>query len=122
MFYYYFYDWELRLTDRTCYSDLTKTLIEFGSSSDDSLEIYGLPPIIENISTYQLTGLPEGGEFTGNGVEQNSFDPNGISTGLNNIYYTQGGGTACENSVDTTILIYQKNSRFPENQINTVKP
>ncbi len=122
LFYYYFYDWELQLANRTCYTDLTKTHIQFGNSSVDNLEIMGLPPIIDNRTTYPITGLPQGGEFTGNGVQQNSFNPNGLSTGLSKIYYTQNSGTACENSVDTTILIYQKNSRFSEYQINTVQP
>lgn len=123
LFYYYFYDWELRLTDRTCYSDIAKILIEFGNgNASGSLSISGVPSISENTVTYPLTGLPAGGQFSGNGVQQNNFNPINLSTGLNKITYTNETGSACESSVETNILIYRKNGSFAESNINTVKP
>jgi len=120
-FYYYFYDWELRLTDRTCYSDIAKTFVEFGNGSDN-VEITGLPNITENTVTYPLTGLPAGGQFTGNGVQQNNFDPSGLATGLNTITYTKESGTACESSINKKLLIYKKNSQFADHNVNTISP
>lgn len=122
LFYYYFYDWELQLTDRTCHSDIASTRIEFGSGDGTNLEIIGLPHISENTENYNLTGLPTGGTFTGNGIQQNNFDADSLSTGLNKITYTKGEGTACESSIDSTILIYKRNSRFADNHVNTEIP
>jgi len=122
LFYYYFYDWELRLADRTCYSEVANTSIEFGSNNAGNAQIIGLPPIIESTDNYILTGIPAGGTFSGNGMQQNDFYTGTLNTGLNTITYTGGTGTACENSTDSTVLIYKRNSRFADLNVNTVVP
>jgi len=118
-FYYYFYDWEIKLADRTCYSDLQEAIIMFEGSQIGG-EITGLPEISENTATIDLTAEPAGGVFSGDGINQNVLNTSTVNTGLNTITYTHSSNSNCETVADTTILIYKKSTAFSETNIHTI--
>lgn len=118
-FYYYFYDWEIKLADRTCYSDLQEALIMFEDNQAGG-EITGLPEISENTATIDLTAEPAGGVFSGDGINQNVLNTSTVNTGLNTITYTHNSNSNCETVADTSILIYKKSAAFSETNIHTI--
>jgi hypothetical protein len=50
-------------------------------------------------------GLPEGGMYSGTGVTDNTFDPEGLAAGFYEITYTVSGESGCTDSATQTIEI-----------------
>jgi PKD repeat protein len=56
--------------------------------------------------SFELTGgYPEGGEYTGAGVDNGWFDPAAAGAGTHTIIYTYGDPNGCENFTTGTILV-----------------
>lgn len=61
--------------------------------------------VCNNGGSIQLTGLPAGGIFSGNGVSGNSFDPAFALSGQNAVFYSYTDGYGCSNEDTTSILV-----------------
>lgn len=59
--------------------------------------------IYDGVST--LSGLPDGGNFSGSGVSNNEFDPEDAGTGSHTITYSYEDQNGCENSDALTITV-----------------
>jgi len=60
-----------------------------------------------NDTIVALTGSPLGGTFSGNGVLNNSFNPNKAFPGFQTINYSYTDSNSCNNFISKTIEIYQ---------------
>ena len=72
-----------------------------------NLSFYTLPDVTcpdmmetcENAEAFELTGgMPEGGEYTGQGVSNGMFDPSVVGVGVWDITYTYADANGCANS------------------------
>lgn len=70
------------------------SIIGFGSS------------ICSNGDAMPLTGLPQGGNFTGPGVSMGSFNPGVVNPGSVTIYYTYTDNNGCTNNTSATTMVY----------------
>jgi gliding motility-associated-like protein len=59
-----------------------------------------------NASPINLTGVPAGGTFTGNGVIGNTFDPAAAGIGVHTINYSYTDGNGCSNFTTLDITVY----------------
>ncbi|MBX2893186.1 MAG: hypothetical protein KF734_19905, partial [Saprospiraceae bacterium] len=62
-------------------------------------------------------GTPDGGDFSGNGVTNNEFDPSAANLGANTITYSYTNNDGCSNTCTFDITVNaQSNATCPENQ------
>jgi len=120
-FYFYFYNWEVELIDRTCLSQLTELQVSVGQA-DIEVDIVDLPNKITTTETLTLTGSPAGGVFSGNGVAFNTFNPALVNVGLHDITYTYTTDDNCEVSITKSILVYTINYNFVNYNLGTIAP
>jgi len=102
-FYYYFYNWNIRLQDRTCVSEAVPVSIEFDNVVGGA-QIIDLPLLTINTQSIPLVGSPPGGSFSGEGVVFNTFNPTILNEGMYDITYTVNDGTGCSSSISQSIL------------------
>ncbi len=58
-----------------------------------------------NAETINLSGTPEGGLFSGNGVENNTFNASNAGTGIHTITYFYTDGNGCSNTATQEINV-----------------
>jgi hypothetical protein len=58
-----------------------------------------------NNSPVMITGTPEGGTFSGNGITGNTFDPAKAQLGLNSISYSYTASSGCSGTVTKQIVV-----------------
>ncbi len=75
-------------------------------------------PFCVDAPAASLTGLPEGGAFTGNGVDGNQFNPAVAGVGVWTITYTYTDENACTNSATQDIVV----NALPEVSFDAVAP
>lgn len=70
------------------------------------VSIYAPPIVCKNGTTYQLTGTPAGGQFSGSGVSGSVFNPNSLAPGEYIITYTVNNlHASCIKSAKTKIVV-----------------
>ncbi|MHC1708243.1 MAG: T9SS type A sorting domain-containing protein [Bacteroidales bacterium] len=110
-------------------SEITYTYTnEFGCNSIASvwvmvnevpqLALYGPENICLNADAVELTGYPEGGTFSGNGILGNAFNPAIAGTGNHAISYDYTDANGCSNTASITINVLE----IPQLSINPVGP
>ena len=81
---------------------------------EDYIEIFEIPDVTQDPFEvacifwvpYELTGgLPEGGEYSGDGVTDGIFDPEAAGLGDHTITYTYVSADGCENFVEENLLV-----------------
>ena len=102
-------------------SDTSKVYLkvtnDLGCTNSDSLTIYALPmpkmsisgllpSYCSNDQSVVLTGKPNGGEFSGPGINGNVFFPNLAGPGLHTLYYTVSNEGQCTASDSASTFIY----------------
>jgi len=121
VFYYYFYDWKIKLPNRSCESDLK--MVRIMSSSSQQAEILNLPSIIYRNSSVVLNALPTGGTFSNNISNGNVLNGNSIAAGLNYVTYTVSNGTStCNTSVTKPFMVVDRKDNYELNIGNTLNP
>jgi len=94
-----------------------KVTNDLGCVNSDSLTIYALPqPVVSmsdllpsycpNDPSVILSGTPEGGDFSGDGVNGNVFFPFLAGPGLHTLYYTVANEGECAGIDSATTFIY----------------
>jgi len=119
-FYYYFYNWNIRLQDRTCVSEAVPVTIEYTNTAN--VQIIDLPLITTNTQSVSLLGSPPGGVFSGEGVVFNTFNPTILNEGMYEITYTVDDGNGCSASINQGILVFTITHNFTDYELGTVKP
>ncbi|MCF8227507.1 MAG: PKD domain-containing protein [Bacteroidales bacterium] len=74
----------------------------------ESPEVYVAPfaPVCLNDEPFELSGgMPAGGEYSGNGVDDNYFIPAEAGTGMHMIKYTYTAPNGCSNSAQESIQV-----------------
>ncbi len=120
-FYFYFYNWEVELSDRTCLTNLKEIQVLVEEASVE-VDIVDLPFRIKTTETLSLTGSPAGGVFSGNGVIFNNFNPAVVDLGLHDITYTYTTDDNCEISTTESILVYTIDFNFVNYNLGTIAP
>lgn len=120
-FYFYFYNWEVELIDRTCLSDFSEVQV-LVDEADVEVDIVDLPVKITTTETLTLTGSPAGGVFSGSGVAFNTFNPTLVDVGLHDITYTYTTDDNCEVSITKSILVYTIKYNFVNYNLGTITP
>lgn len=120
-FYFYFYNWEVELVDRTCLTDLSEIQVLVETTSVE-VDIVDLPFKITTAETLTLTGSPAGGVFSGDGVIFNTFNPSVVDLGLHDITYTYTTDDNCEISTTKSILVYTIDFNFVNYNLGTIAP
>lgn len=122
-FYYFFYNWNIRLQDRTCVSEAIPVEIDFNDSGNiNEPEIIGLPLLTVNTQSISLVGSPAGGYFSGDGVVFNTFNPTILNEGMYNITYTVNDENGCSSSKTQSILVFTTSYNFTDYELGTVEP
>lgn len=120
-FYYYFYNWKIRLEDRTCVSKAVPVSIEL-TNTDIGVQIIDLPLLTVNTQSIPLIGSPAGGYFSGEGVVFNTFNPTILNEGMYDITYTVEDANGCASSASQSILVFTKSYNFTDYELGTVEP
>lgn len=120
-FYYYFYNWNIRLEDRTCVSEAVPVSVEFMSTSGEA-QIIGLPLLTTNTQSLPLMGSPPGGVFSGQGVVFDTFNPTILTEGMYDIKYTVNGADGCSASATQSVLVFTTYYNFTDYELGTVEP
>lgn len=120
-FYYYFYNWNIRLEDRTCVSEAVPISVKFNPVVGQA-EIINFPAIATNQESIPLMGSPPGGTFSGEGVVFNTFNPTVLSEGMYDITYTVNDETGCSSSTSQSILVFTTMYNFTDYELGTVEP
>lgn len=120
-FYFYFYDWKVELIDRTCLTDLNEIQVVVNEGNVE-VEIIDLPFKITTSESLTLTGSPQGGVFSGNGVVFNNFNPSVVDLGFHDITYTYTTDDNCELSTTKSILVYTIDFNFVDYNLGTIAP
>jgi len=120
-FYYYFYDWEIKLPDRNCESDLKK--IEIINSINQQADITDLPSVIYKNSSIVINATPAGGTFSNNIINGNVLNANSIPTGLNFITYSiSSANPSCATSITKPVMVADRMDNYGQNVGNTLDP
>jgi len=119
-FYYFYYNWYIRLQDRTCVSEATPVTVEYNNTTQ--VEIIDLPLLTTNDQSISLMGSPPGGVFSGQGVVFNTFNPTVLSEGMYDITYTVVDENECSSSVSQSILVFTISHNFTDYNLGTVEP
>jgi glucose/arabinose dehydrogenase len=86
-------------------SNASKAVYVFFSSSED-INFSGLPAsICKNFYSPELIGNPSGGYFTGEGVSDNFFNPDSVSSGTHTITYNYLTSYGCVIRKEQTITV-----------------
>jgi len=122
-FYYYFYNWNIRLEGRTCVSPAVPVSIEYNNITSTTVaEIIDLPILTINTQPIQLVGSPAGGYFSGEGVVFNTFNPTVLNEGMYDITYTVNDENGCEKSTSKNILVFTTSYNFTDYELGIVEP
>lgn len=120
VFYYYFYDWKIKLPDRNCESDLKK--VEIINDFPQQAAILNLPPTMFKDSSIVLNAQPLGGTFSNNVSNGNVFSGN-IGTGLNFVTYTiSGADSSCATSITKPIMVLDRKDNYNIKTGNVLDP
>jgi len=121
VFYYYFYDWKIKLPNRNCESDLKE--VKILNSIPQQAQILNLPSTIYKNSIVTLNAIPTGGFFSNNISNGNTLYGDSISTGLNFVTYTLNTtGSNCTTSVTKPVMIIDRKDNYELNIGNTLDP
>jgi len=120
VYYYYFYDWKIKLPDRNCESELKK--IEILDGSPQQAQILNLPSIVNINNSISLNAIPAGGSFSNN-VTNGILQANSLAKGLNFITYSVTAlDSACSTSVTQPIMVVDRTDNYGLNVGNTIDP
>lgn len=121
VFYYYFYDWKIKLPDRSCESDLKR--VEIINGAAQQAQILNLPSTIYKNSNVVLNATPVGGIFSNNVSNGNVLDVSSMPTGLNFVtYLVIPNNQNCASSVTKPIMVLERNDNYGSNTGNTLDP
>lgn len=85
-----------------------------------TVSIATIPDFINvNSAPVNLSGLPSGGTFSGDGVSGNIFTPGIAGLGKKLISYTYTGQTSCSNSANKNVIVYDTLGTFYSDTIYT---
>lgn len=85
--------------------------------SNQTLSIYGLPPVVSGNAPITLSGIPSGGTFSGAGIIFSAFNPSIAGVGNHTITYTVNG---C--SVSQNIFVFSISYNFVNYSLGVVQP
>ena len=105
----YFYDWKVEVTSEACNIGLRKAVTAH-TTPRPMVILSGLNPTYDhNATVVQLTGVPAGGIFTGNGVIGDRFYPRLAGLGAHVITYTVDNGSCVSEDAQQTIVLMNEN-------------
>jgi len=120
-YYYYFYDWKIKLPDRNCESDLKK--IEIIQGGSQQAQILNLPQVIYKNSNIILNATPPGGSFSNNILNGNTLNANSLPLGLNFVSYSISSSNAdCSASVTQPVMVVDRTDNYSLDVGNTLDP
>jgi hypothetical protein len=107
--YPYFYDWDVEVTSVACNIGSRKAVTAH-AKAQPMVMLSGVQPVYDHhASVVQLTGVPAGGVFSGNGVLGDKFYPRIAGLGSHIITYTVDNGTCVSEDAKQTMVLMNEN-------------
>jgi hypothetical protein len=102
--YPYFYDWDVEVTSVACNIGMRKAVTAYAKPKPMVVLSGLLPNYDHHITGVQLTGVPAGGIFSGNGVIGDKFYPRMAGLGSHIITYTVDNGSCISEDAKQTLV------------------